>query len=74
MSAIPDAPRGEIVALVSDRILRARRDGYDAGFKAGEYVGRLARSTHADRMLGLGVLIGSGIGAVLTVLVLGWLR
>lgn len=70
--------RGQLVMLVSDRLLRAREDGrrigYDEGFKAGETVGRLARSDRGDRMLGLGVLIGSGIGAVLTLLILGVLR
>lgn len=77
-AATPTAPRAEIITLVSDRILRAREDGrkigYDAGFAAGESVGRLARSDRGDRMLGLGVLIGSGIGTVFTLLVLGFLR
>lgn len=73
MSAQPQ-PRGEIVALASDRILRARADGYDAGFKAGEMVGRMARNNAADRALGIGAVIGSGIVAVLALLVVGVLR
>lgn len=51
--------------------------GYDAGFIAGEAVARQecvnGIMAHGNKMLGLGVMLGTGIGVVLAVFVGAWL-
>lgn len=62
-----------IVEIAIERIERARRDGYEKGFLAGEAVGRKHVARHADRALGIGVCIGAGIGVIIALFVVPYL-
>lgn len=53
--------------------LEKQSEAYKTGFLAGEAVGVRTLERARDRALGVGVLIGTGIGVVLTVAVVGWL-
>ncbi|MDQ8050716.1 hypothetical protein [Luteibacter sp.] len=58
-----------IVEIHIERIERARRDGYDKGFAAGEAVGSRSTDKVFDHGLGIGCCVGVGIGVILTLLV-----
>lgn len=47
-------------------------DAYLAGFNAGERVGLARVGCAFDQGLGVGVFVGAGLGAVITILILGW--
>lgn len=57
---------------LAEELQHRARDVYLVGFKAGEQVAGRAIEAAFDKGLGVGACIGMGVGAIVTLLFLGW--